>query len=193
MPPVRVFRRRAGSVRFLRQNPPGKGLGGAPDPKRTDTLSPATLAGGGGKPPHRCGGAPCHLHCVAAKPDPGLRPPGEPPVSGPEPGGDPPAGVQDHSSAGIFLPGKAPAGEGPVHGRCSWFLQKPGPVDAENPRPGESSSRCGMSRARSKACKSAWTMWRNGSSAGYPAMDWRRAAAPRPGSTLRGNPGPWFF
>ena len=37
---------------------------------------------------------------------------------------------------GFCLPGKAPAGEGPVLSRCSWFLQKPEPVDAENPRPG---------------------------------------------------------
>lgn len=83
---MRVFRGVLDLYAFYAKIPREKVLEELLALQRANYLSPAAqFAGGGGKPPHRRGGAPCHLHSVAAKPDPGLRPPGKSPIPGPEP------------------------------------------------------------------------------------------------------------
>ena len=192
MPPVRVCRRRSGPVCPLRENPPGECPEGASLPQRNRGGFPAAcFAGGGGKSPHRPGRAPRHLHGPAVPPEFGFGPPGKPAQSRVLPGRDPPVGIPDHPGGGRRPACPPAAGGGLLPGRGSGLFPKGGKVDRAFPGQGDFSSLCGTWPDTSRACRSAWTTRRSGSSAGFPVRAFQRAAARKPGSTWPESPGRW--
>ena len=191
MPPVWVFRRGAGFVCHLRPGSPGESPGGAPVPQRENPSSPAVFfAGGGGKPSHRGGRAPRHLHSFAEKPDAGFRPPGKSPVPGPVPRRRSTGWSTRPPRRWGVLPWQNNCGRRGCTWRASPASIRRKAIGTFGFPAGGSSFLYGTQQDASKGCKSVWIMWKNGSSAGLSSAGLEEGCGAKTWVHLAGDPRP---